>query len=344
MAGAAAALALGTAACQLSPYAAVVDGHVISQQAVTAELDAIASNTAYVQALETGSQPVLVQGQGSPAGHSFDTRFVDEVLSRQISFVLIHRQVMARHLAVTASDLALARTDVADSVGGPRVFAAFPKSYQDTLVRESAELTALEASLGQTQVGEAALRRYYDAHRADFRDICASIIVVGTRAQAAQVRAEVAKGANFAALAASVSQDPTTRASGGQVGCGPPAAYASRYGGAMAAAVQGLTTGQVGQPVGTPAGWVLPEVTSVVQLSFAQATPEIRATLLGPSSSVALRYLHHLQASAHVTVDPRYGRFSSAGGSFGVVPPTPPPSQDLVLPNGTGSPGGAAGS
>lgn len=336
-------LALGASACQLSPYAAIVNGQVISQQAVTSELDAIAVNTAYVQSLETGAQPVLVQGQGSSASHSFNTRFVDDILSRQISFALISQQVAKRHLVITPSDLTLARTDVADSVGGPKVFAAFPKAYQDTLVRDSAELTALESALAKVPVGEAALRRYYDAHRSQFRNICASIIVVGTQAQANQVLAALAKGASFASLATSVSQDPTTRASGGQVGCGPAAAFASHYGAALASTVQHLSSGQVGKPVSTPVGWIVPEVTSVVQLSFSQATPEIRGTLLNPSSPAVVRLIGALQRQAKVTVDPRYGHVSTSGGAFAVVPPAAPPSRDLLLPNGTSSSGGAAG-
>lgn len=335
-------VALVASACRLSPYAAIVNGQVITPQDLNTELDAIAGNEAYVQSLETGSQPIQVLGQGA---HSYDTRFADDVLSRQISFALIHQELVRRHLGLSPSDLALARTDVVGSLGGPSVLSAFPKSYQDTLVRRSAELTALESSVAGVGVGTGALRQYYDAHRSQFVESCVSIIAVASQAAAAQVITQVQAGADFAQLASQVSQDTATKASGGQVGCGLPDAFASRYGTPLSLVIQGLSSGQLGAPTDTPVGWVVAKVTAQRPLSFAQATPGIRSALLAGSGNSLLSLVGHLTKGASVSVDPRYGRFSAQGGLAGLVPPAPPPAADLALPNGTSSTGlGSAGS
>lgn len=336
-------VALTSAACTpVSPYAAVVNGQVISQQDLMVELTAIAHNPAFVKQLQSGSQPLTIQGQ---VPKSFATSFVDLVLSRQISFALVHQELVRRHVLVGPSDLALARNDAVSSVGGPTIFDAFPRTYQEALVRDSAELTALQSSLAGISVGPAALHRFYDTHRSIFTESCISVIVVATAAQAAGLRARIAKGASFTHLAETVSADPVTRARGGQLGCGLPAAFANQLGPQFAGISSGLAVGQVSPPVQTQVGFVLAKVTAKRLLPFSQATPAIRGTLLGGANDLLVSFIGHLVRQAKVSVDPRYGRFSMTGTMVGLVPPAAPPARDLVLPDGypsqasTGLPG-----
>ncbi|MGH9067987.1 MAG: peptidylprolyl isomerase [Acidimicrobiales bacterium] len=330
-----AAVALATTACHLSPYAAIVNGQVISQQTLTNELDAISTNRAYAQSLQRGSSGLVIKGQGSN-GHTYDTRFVDAVLSRQISFSLIHQAVVKRGLTISPSDLALAKADAAQSVGGTQVFSSFPGSYQDALVRHSADVTALESSLAKVPVGPAALQRYYQAHPKQFRNYCVTVVAVTSKAQALTIRSAIAGGTSPAQAAKAVSG-----AQEGSLGCHLPSAYAGRFGPSFAHALQGLTTGQLSQPVQTSLGWLVAKLDKTQAVPFSQATPAIRAALLGGSTAKAVSYIDKLEKAASVKVDPRYGRFSTSKTVLGVTAPAPPPSKDLALPNGVTASGGS---
>ncbi|HZD64493.1 MAG TPA: peptidyl-prolyl cis-trans isomerase [Acidimicrobiales bacterium] len=329
-------VAVGTSGCHLSPYAATVNNQVISQQALDTELHAIADNAAYVHSLESSGQGVRVQGAGTA---SFDTHFADAVLNRQILFALVHQAVVRRGIPVTSHDLALARADVASSVGGPTVLNAFPRAYQADLVRHSAEVTALEASLAHVSVGPTALRRYYDSHRAQFRSVCVSLVLVKTVAKADQVEGLLRGGAAFAKVAGSFSQDAATKASGGTAGCALPQAFDNQYGPPLGAALAHLKVGALAPPVKTPSGWVVAKVTKATQVPFSRATSSIRSMLLQGSSGKVNAYLQRLVGQATIKVDPRYGHFVVHGPSAGLRAPSGPPAKVLALPNGMAATG-----
>ncbi|MGH9074259.1 MAG: peptidylprolyl isomerase, partial [Acidimicrobiales bacterium] len=329
LAGGLTALALGGTACGLSPYAAVVNGQVISQQQLFSELGAIKGNSAYVTQLEKQGLPVA--GDGSS---TYSTQFVDDILNRQISFALVHQEVERRHLSISRSDRKLARADVVATFGGPQVFGAFSRSYQDFLVDHSADLTALESDLARIPVGEAALHRYYAAHRRQLRDVCVSLIVVTSRSEADAVETALHQGQSFSHLASTVSAIPQLKANGGQIGCALPEAFAGQLGSGFAKALTQLAAGQVSKPLHNQYGWILAEVASARQEPFSEATPAIRGALLNSSSGALLTFISHLSRHGTVEVDPSYGKYSVTKSSTQVVPPTAPPAADLVLPNG----------
>lgn len=347
-----AALGLGVSACGLSPYAAKVNGQVITRSDLFTEMDAISANTAYVSSLR--QQGVSVRGK---AGGTFTTTFADQILGRQISFALVHQEDARRGIKITANDLSLARADLVATFGSAKLFDAFPKSYQAYLVKSSAELTALESAIAKIPVDEAALRSYYASHQAQLSSVCLSVIVVATSAQATKVEAALHKGVSFATLAKSQSVDPSTAPNGGVAGCTLASGFAQTYGAGVAQEAQSLAAGQVGAAVhvSTSSGqsaWIVPEVTSRKPLGFTQSTPVIRGLLLNGSVSKLAAALVKLSKSGHIVVDPSYGRFVIKGGTPQVVAPTSPPAADLVLPTGTtttttapaaGLPGATAG-
>jgi parvulin-like peptidyl-prolyl isomerase len=325
----AAAVAIGTSACHLSPYAAIVNGQVISQQQLDSELQAIQHNRAYAQRLQ--SQGLPIQGQGQD---SFDTRFADAVLNQDILFTLIQQAVSHRHVPITSSDLRSARADLISSYGGAAAFDAFPPSYRDQLVRDSAEVTALEASLGKVSVSSGSLHRYYRSHRSQFRTVCVSVVLVPTMVRAQQAERALRQGISFSKVSRNFSVDPYLRANGGAIGCALPQQFSSRLGSRLGHALASLGRGQVTAPIHIQPGWVVATVTSSKALPFAQAGPAIRASLLQGSTSRVSAYLETLTRRATVTVDPRYGSFKAKGAASSVQPPRLPPTKDLALPNG----------
>lgn len=117
---------------------------------------------------------------------------------------LVVRQLMS--LGATRDGLAedpAVKARIDDAVG--RILAS---AYEERLVRT-------------TDTSDAALRAYFDAHQQDFMApprVRARHILVPTREAAEAVRAELSKGADFAALATERSIDTYTRTNGGDLG------------------------------------------------------------------------------------------------------------------------------
>jgi hypothetical protein len=313
-------LALAGAGCNpTSPYAAKVNGGTISQGDLNSELTAIRSDPAYLNQIESQS-PVTGAGQDS-----FDTSFVAQVLNREIVFELVHQLVAQRGITINGQDLTLARADVASALGGASIFDRLPPSYQASLVRHSAEVTALEARLAHVDVSGPAIANYYATRPQDFVQQCVSHILFASQSDAAAARAQIVAGANFADVARSESQDQASAANGGSLGCGPTGRFVSGF----EQAVDASPTGQLSQPVQSQFGWHLIIVTSRQPLSLAQAEPQVRAALLANAQTALTSALQRAESRASVTVNPRYGTYRVTGTQAGVTPPQAPPSSTL---------------
>lgn len=105
-----------------------------------------------------------------------------------------------------------------------------------------------EVERRKVDTSNAALRDYYEAHRADFQArprVKARHILTKTRPEAEAVLAELRGGADFAALAASRSIDPYTRDKGGELGWISEGVMVASFEEALFALREGQTTGPV---------------------------------------------------------------------------------------------------
>ena len=326
----------------IRPAAATVNGRDISQDELAEELGAIQGNADYMAAVEQDT-PIRGKGNGT-----LDLAFVARVLTRQVFLRLIQDELRRLKLDVTPTDMAAARSATIQSVGGDKVFAKFPKPYQDTLVRRTAEVEKLRGHLSGVKVDDdAAVKRIYDENPGRFAQTCVSHIlfaVVGAggqldqaataaqaerlRAEAEAVRAALAAGADFAALAKEHSQDTDNRDRGGDLGCGPAGRFVPEFETPMDA----LAMGEVSQPVQTPFGWHLIKVTGRPVQTLEEAAPQIRGSLQGEGEQRFSAFLQEAVAKAKVSVNPRYGSFSTEGSSAGVVPPVAPTTTEAGAP------------
>jgi len=88
-----------------------------------------------------------------------------------------------------------------------------------TDARRQILVEALMQKLVAEDVSDAKVKEYYDAHKADFRQVKASHILVETEEQAKDVKKRVTKkGADFAAVAKETSTDPSAKENGGDLG------------------------------------------------------------------------------------------------------------------------------
>lgn len=312
--------------CMSPSVAATVNGNTITTASLLSEVNAVTSNQAFVKQLESSQR---VFGQGS---NTYDLTFVDEVLNRRISMDLIDQKAKSLHIKLSSQDIALGRIDAEQTFGGSSVFREFPKAYQAQLIRDSAMLDAVEASLVGVNVSLPALRAYYKSNPSQFTSICSSQILVGTQYQANSIYGQVKAGANFAALAKADSGDPNTAANGGAVGCGTYSNYVSALGSQYAAVVKDLAPNSVAMPVHLATGWSIIEVTSRTSPPFDQLTPQIRAAILGSKGQAAITgYVNGALKSARITVNARYGRITASSSGVGVAPFAPLAASRVVI-------------
>jgi len=330
-------LALVATACgSVSPYAAKVDDKSISQNELEKELRSIAANGPYLKLIESRQQ---VKGAG--AG-TFDAAFTALALTRQIYYELIGAELAARKLSVGPADLAAARSTVIEQIQGEDVFNEFPKDYQEELVRRQAQLDLLTLALNdQSGSADDAARNYYETHKDEFASACVSHILVATQEKADEVRARIAGGEDFAAVAKAESSDTQSAQKGGELGCdiNQETGFVPEF----LLAVLNQPVEEVGPPVKTQFGFHVIKVTSRDVPAFDEVKDEARAKLAEGGQEKLLTWLQETVGKADIEINPRYGTFNKEGPSPGVVPPAAPENTATTLGGISPAPGPAGG-
>lgn len=319
-------LVLGTACGSAGTYAAKVNDDTISEDSLVGELRSIAANEAYLKQVES-QQQVRGTGQGT-----FDSAFTALALTRQIYYTLIDNELKTRNLTVNDADLAAARAAVVEQLDGETVFAAFPKSYQDDLVRRQAELDVLTVSVNGLESADKAARAFYDANQNEFASACVSHILVDTEEQALALRDRIVAGEDFATVAKAESKDTASAAKGGDVGC--DITQETGFVPEFLLATFAQPVGEVGAPVKTEFGYHLIKVTSRNVPPYEQVATQARRKVTEAGQDKVLSVLEEAVQGSKIEVNPKYGSFRKTGNSPGVVPPqssapTTVPSADL---------------
>lgn len=215
------------------------------------------------------------------------TNFVtDAEFSRLVALMGERRDVSLLELPAPATDTAAIGAGEIDAW-----YRAHPADFRapETVTLEYVELDA--AKLPAPQIDDAMLRERFERERARFtgqdQRLASHILVEvakdapaaaveAARAEAARLSAQARAGGDFAALARANSDDPGSKAAGGDLG------WISR--GTMPApfetALFGMQAGQVSEPVRTDFGWhviQLREAQSGQQQSFEQARDALAA-------------------------------------------------------------------
>jgi foldase protein PrsA len=309
-----------------APYAATVGSHRIAQSTLDDELEAIKSNKDYAGQIEASG--TKLSGTGN---ETFDLAFTDQVLTRQIFYALAHQELVKRKLVpVKADTLTAAREQVVQQLGqgdadaGQKLFAKFPATYRDTLVRRQAEIAALSDALD---------RAYFDAHKADLVEVCASHILAGvkdpadptgakidaaaSKAKADQVAARLAKGDDFATVAKEMSDDTGSGAQGGDLGCQTPDQYVAEF----AAATKTQPLNVLGAPVQTQFGYHFIIVKSRQPMSFEKFKQVVDQ---GQTIQPLNDFLRDAIAKTKLSVNPKFGTFDKKSQPPRIVPPSVP--------------------
>jgi len=367
-----AVLGLVATACgsSVAPPALTVNGVETSRQALLDQLQVMADNK---DILLSASTPVY-----GPTDGSYDASFVASVLSGRVQSDLVAEEVARRGIQPTEADIKDVTDQLAASLSGAtsssgvtqqamaegRAKLATLGDYGTYLVTNVANLNALQNDFTSTVLTDDVMRAYYDQNIDTFTQACTSAIVLAAAsgqpdpqtgatatpseadyatalAKASDLERQLAAGADFATIATANSNDKTSAAKGGDLGCAAKGSYPQ----AIDDAIWSQTVGAVGQPVKASFGYVLLKVTSRGPLTFDAAKPQIQKALAQQVQSALRDWYFAAAKEANVTVDPQFGRWSAEQAQ--VLPPEGPssPSTTSVLDQlGTDLSGSSTGS
>lgn len=114
----------------------------------------------------------------------------------------------------------------------------------------------------QAKATDPEIQTYYDENPDQYRVVArcqASMLLVGTRAEAERLRARIAAGENFEELARQFTRHDPSRASGGLIGTVTQRSTISGFaeGGALNQAIMALSIGALSAPIETEKGWAI---------------------------------------------------------------------------------------
>ncbi len=297
-----ASVSLAASACStVSPDAATVNGDSINRSTFDDQLETYAANDAFLARVSQAGQGA-VEGNGDG---TVSADFARQVLQREIVLLVVQQENAARGVTVTPEIEAAAREDVIAQFG-LEAFDAFPKSFQDTLVDQNAQVFLLRAHVAGNALDDGALQAVFDEDPSQFAEVCAAHILVATKAEAEDVAARLDDREDFATVAAEVSTDTGSAASGGNLGCVARGVTVPEFEDALFATPEG----EISDPVETQFGFHVIEVLQHNAPTFEAAKPLVLQKVLSDSNEGFNTVLNEKLAAADVSIDARYGRWN----------------------------------
>lgn len=317
--------ALWSSACAVtSPTALDVDGTTVGRSQFVDELEAFAGNPAAVQALYRGPT------QGEAPG-TFSTSFSAYLLSLHVVEIAVGQALGDRGIEITDAEREAVLQQASASLGFPAALADLD-SFETMVVEILAGQEALVAAVEAEVTSDEAIAERFEELRSSVGEVaCTSHILVRTgsgqgdptladvneaEAEVAAVRAELAGGAEFAAVAAARSDDASA-AQGGALGCRPRGSFVAEFD----EAAWGTPVGQVVEVV-TQFGYHFVVVTERRPLQRSDVESDLAGGLQQEAQQVAQAELQAILADVSVAVDGQFGRWDP--DALQVVPPEGP--------------------
>ena len=331
---AAAALApLLVAACQpVHPGSAALVG----QRAVSVDTLQRLTNRV-LAAADAQTKPQIA---GDPAALA---RLQRAILTRLIDGDLLAAAAARLNVAVSEGEIDQEQADLSRQAGGDQQLLqqAVLSGIAPSDLRPALRSLALGSKISQAvvaneTVSDAQLQAAYEQNIDQFDQVHAAHILLPTKAQADTVLARArANPDSFAALAQQFSQDTTTRTNGGDLGL----VGKSRLDPTFAKAVFAAKPGSIIE-VQSSFGWHVVHVIEHPQTSLAEATPQLRTSLLQSLAQQRVTVLlNEIARGLHISVSPRYGVWSLKDRAVNEAPndlskPAAKPTPTPTLPTG----------
>lgn len=325
--GAAAALTmLGATACNTSPGAAALVGDDrISVSHLQQEVDDALAN------------PQAEQQLGSDR-----LGFTRTELSRLITNNIVVAAAAAHGITITEADIDQQLNEFAQQAGGTTQLlqqaeqSGIPRAELSSFTRYYVMQQKLADELiANVPVSQAQLEAAYQQNIDSYDQVHSAHILVKTKALADNILAQVkADPSKFAALASKYSIDTSNKDSGGDLGFAGKGQFVPGFSNAIFAAKVGTYI-----EVHSKFGWHVVHVIAHKHVTLAEATPQLKTTILKDTRDKLLsQALEDEAKKLGVHVNPRYGSWDFAQGAV-VAPST---KGAVSSPSPTPGAGGAA--
>jgi hypothetical protein len=292
---------LALTACDASPYAAKVNGHVITVNSFNHTLASWSSNQAVAQSFQQGGVNVV----GTGGRGTYSTNFASQVLTTIVNAAIIHQYLASSGHPATSEQQITARA-VAE-VQDAQIWGQLSPSLRDFLVQELAD----EGALTQAPTDLSTVQSDFQVIRPNlFSSVCVIEASAFNLAEAQSISSSgPVNGADHCYDQTSLDERPA----------------------AFQSAVRGLAApGDVSQPIKTSYGWVVAKLVSRATLSLdAQVAQVLTARQSAPPA------VQTLLTSAHVRVNPAYGTWSNGQVNPPVSPLAPPTTSPNAAPPGS---------
>jgi hypothetical protein len=216
-----------------------------------------------------------------------------------------------------------ARLKVSQIFGGPKVFAGFPRQFQETLVRRQLRLEALQTALGPIPPAtQADLQTLYTAVQKQ----CPTGKLLSqtwspTKAKAGAIVADVASGTAFGTVAQQLSDDEVTKSRGGRLTCVGAAQY-NQFDESIRTAAEALPMGGTSAPIAGKGGYF---VLHIEPMTFENMQPLLAAEYvrktLTPLATFLSREIHEAKP---LKVDPRFAKVVRVSNATAIAPRSGP--------------------
>ena len=297
VAAALAAGSLGLTACDASPYAAKVNGHVITVNSFNHILAQWSSNPAVAQSFQSGGVSVV----GTGGRGTYSANFASQVLSSILNADIIHFHLAAIGRPATSEEEITARA-VAE-IQDAQIWGQLSPALRDFLVQELAD----EGALAQAPTDPSTVQSDYSIIEPNlFSSVC---VIEASAFNLAEAQSISSSGP---VNGADVCYDQI------QLDAAPSA---------LQTAIRGLVApGDVSQPVKTSYGYVVAKLVNRATLSLDSQVEQVLVARQAAPAEVGT-----ILEAAHVHVNPAYGTWSNGQ----VNPPTSPLAPPTTSPNAT---------
>jgi hypothetical protein len=274
-------------ACDTSPYAARVNGYVITQSSLNGQLKGWASNKAWVgeynsqNSVENGGSGTTVEGTGGSG--TFSTTFSAGILDGLIATTALG-QSLSTAGSLPDADMEVAARGVREAELGT-TWTGWPPYVRQYIVDELAYQAALLHSVTISSTDKQAYQQFQPYI---FYRLCVQQASAFTRAEAEAI----SSSGSFTGVQICYDQLALENES--------PAFFA---------AVVQLTVGKVSQPIPTKYGYEVAKLVSKSSPPFNQSVAKVVAVSV--DSTVAEAPVTKILTSASVKVNPQYGTWSS---------------------------------
>jgi parvulin-like peptidyl-prolyl isomerase len=276
--------------------AARVGDETIATTDLQREIDTMRANERYASYLAQAT------GREALRDETLLPVLVLDVLTTQITEVLLSDEVSRTKLRITADDRAAGALDASAGTGQPSIIAAFPSWYRETLERRATMRSALRRKLSEGETEEA----YYARNHDEFIRPCTRHILVRSRSEANAARERIASGERFADVARDVSLDSGSAPKGGYLGCNGRKDLLPELN--EAALTQPL--GRTGEPIRTEDGFQLLLVESRDVPPLDKIRGEVRGAIGRLGDTRLEQTLRDRARSMKIEVSPNIGRWN----------------------------------